>query len=116
MQEVTNREHVVVIDVDDTLVMRDVSDPTDWLICPYDGTTIPVRRHNKHIKLLKDYHARGYYVIVWSAGGWNWARAVVDSLDLSGYVHHTMAKPVKYVDDLEAKDILGTRVYLDDKA
>lgn len=82
---------------------------------PYvTGNSIRLRPNHKHIKLLKDHKARGYGVIVWSAGGSAWARAAVEALELESYVDVILAKPAKFVDDLQATEILGTRIYLNE--
>ena len=111
----TNREHVVCYDCDDTLVMwhKDVNDV--YVKDPYDNAEVLLKRHEKHIKLLKDHKARGYYVCVWSAGGYMWAKAVVKALELENYVDHIMAKPLTIVDDLPVEAWMGKRVYLEDK-
>jgi len=116
MNHRTNPEHVIVVDCDDTLVMwnnfESVGDV--YITDPYDDTQVLLKKHKKHIKLVKDHFERGYYVVVWSAGGFLWAKAVVEALELGPYVHHIMAKPLKFIDDLQASEILGTRVYLED--
>lgn len=103
----------VHFDCDDTLVMWYPKIVDVYVSDPYDETnTYGLAKHEKHIKLLKDYKNRGYQVVVWSAGGSKWAKAVVDALELQEYVDVIMVKPVKYVDDLPASEILGTRVYI----
>lgn len=106
-------ELVVFFDVDDTLVMWDDEHAKDvYIDDPYDHSTLLLRRHLSHIKLLKDYKSRGYFIIVWSAGGAPWAKAVVDALELNDYVDITICKPIKFVDDLPAQEVLVNRVYL----
>ncbi len=61
---------------------------------------------------LMDHHSRGFTNIVWSAGGYAWAHEVVYALGLQDYVTLIMAKPLKYVDDLQAPEILVSRIYL----
>lgn len=117
---VIDNELVVFFDVDDTLVKWSSLywEPDDnklQFIDPNDNSTVYLEPHKKHIELLKKYKGRGYIVIVWSAGGYQWAESVVKKLDLLSYVNIVMSKPIKYVDDLQAHEILGTRVFLEDK-
>jgi FMN phosphatase YigB (HAD superfamily) len=107
----------VFFDCDDTLVMHDDELPKDLYIAdPYMfGHTMLVRKHERHIKLLKDFKGRGYTVVVWSAGGAKWAKAVVDALEIEPYVTLCMSKPLKYIDDLQAHEIMGARIYLNEK-
>lgn len=111
-----NPEHVICFDCDDTLVMWGEG-PNDVVIKnPYNEQEIfNLKKHERHIRLLKDNFARGYFVTVWSAGGYLWAKAVVKALGLEEYVHHITAKPSAYVDDLHANEVLVNRIYLEDK-
>ena len=118
MAKMIDNEMVVFFDVDDTLLMWE--NHNHWIdkpgkkeiVCPYSNATSFLIPHKDHIDLLIKYKARGYVVIVWSAGGCRWAQAAVDVLHLNDYVDFTMSKPLKYVDDLPAKEILGERVYI----
>lgn len=91
-------------DVDDTLIVWDE-----------DGHTY--KPHKRHIKLIKKFHARNQPVVVWSAGGWEWAHRIVVELGLQEYVTAIMAKPAWYVDDLPSHEFLPevNRLYLEDK-
>lgn len=112
---VIKNEQVIFFDVDDTLIVWDakISDRHIEVKSPYNTNEIDlVKPHPGHIKILKDRYARGSTIIVWSAGGYKWAEAVVKALGLSKYVSFIMSKPFMYVDDKEACEILGERLYL----
>lgn len=106
--ELMSFEDQVMMDKDDIVAVKDpyASKPGE------DPVYINLRKHHKHIKLLKDHHARGFSNIIWSAGGYEWAQEVVNALQLNDYVDIIMAKPLKYVDDLKAEEILVSRIYL----
>lgn len=114
---VVENECVVCIDCDDTLVMwsDQFSQPHEGatlFIDPYDNSYNFLKINEKHVALLKKYKGRGYHIKVWSAAGYRWAEAVVRTLGIVDYVDTVETKPLKYVDDLTAEFILGTRVYL----
>lgn len=103
-------------DVDDTLVMWEANhtQPGEGKIAivdPNDNQTVYLKPHKKHIKILKDLKSRGYYITVWSAGGYGWAEAVVKTLGIEEHVDVVMTKPIKFFDDLPLSE-LGSRVYI----
>lgn len=110
--EVIENEFLVAYDVDDTLVMYDEEFDRVAFLDPYSKETIFLSPNKKHIDLLKKHKAQGMAVMVWSAGGAKWAKSVIDTLELSEYVDIILTKPVKFVDDLQAAEILGQRIYL----
>lgn len=118
-------------DCDDTLVMWDIggNQPYDmWAYTeqekckpedvvriedPYKvGEAYYLVKHNRHIKLLQDYKARGFGVIVWSAGGSQWAKAVVEALGIGNSVDLVMAKPNRHVDDMPCTSWMGERIFI----
>jgi len=126
--QVFDVDQVVTIDCDDTLVMwpenkttfpyttpASHTQPYEGSVGfpdPYDGGTNFLVPHEKHINLLKKYKARGFCIIVWSAGGVKWAKSVVETLALQDYVDIVLTKPNRYVDDLACEKWMGCRVYI----
>lgn len=118
MAQLIGNDMLVVIDCDDTLVIW--NDNEYWvnssdkveLVDPYDKSVIYLYPHLQHINLIKKYKVQGYTVVVWSAAGCLWAKEVVDKLQINDCVDFIMSKPIKYVDDLNASGILGSRVYI----
>lgn len=93
----------VFFDVDDTLVMWTLSQDNEipTIEIKHEGfveEAIPNIHNIAHLKKMK---RRGHNVVVWSAGGASWARAVVESLELQKYVDAVLSKPDYYVDDIE---------------
>ena len=77
----------IFIDVDETLVA--------WH-CTY------FKPMQNNIDSLIRHAERGHYVVVWSAGGHEWAARVVKELGLADYVDLVMTKPRWYLDDMPA--------------
>lgn len=108
-------ERVLPVDCDDTLILwRDPKDGEETvdIVCPYDGKVVTLVKHKPNIKLLKDRHARGCSIKVWSQSGPQWAKAVVDALHLEDYVYLVEGKPFMIVDDLPASAWMPINTYL----
>ena len=118
--KIIENDNCIFFDCDDTLVMWDNKykneDNSNCLKFDCYGLTFLLVPHLEHIQYLKDCKLKNYNsIIVWSAGGWEWAKEVVRVLELEGYVDAVMSKPSQYVDDLLANDFMGIRVYKDIK-
>lgn len=109
-------ELIVAVDVDQTLILHDFENhptlPLKAISCPYKKEPLTVAVHKAHVDLVKDYKARGFFVIIWSHAGYKWAETVVKNLLLDDHVDLIMTKPSKHVDDTPADRILGVNVYL----
>lgn len=104
----------VYFDCDDTLVMwgRHQSPKCVAFKDPYNkGEKILLVPHENHIQKLISYSGNGWVVVVWSRGGYPWAREVVRGLGLQGYVDHILAKPDIYFDDVKCCDFMDCRSY-----
>ena len=119
---IVDSSNTIFFDVDDTLVLwGDLINKKDLVTIRYPEAQrlMPERYrltpHRKHIDFLKNCHNKHKMVIVWSHGGWAWARAVVKALKLERYVTLIMDKPMQYVDDLDMNDWYSHRLYYDPK-
>lgn len=97
-------------DVDDTILIWDQSlDHPDGFYID-DIFVVP---HKKHIEQLKKHKARDHTIVVWSAGGANWAKKAVELLQLEPYVDFVLAKPSWFYDDKKPDEFMNeiNRVY-----
>jgi hypothetical protein len=91
-------------DVDDTLIswnMEDGHSSSDYVVIECRGRSDEylVNRHN--LMHLMKLSTRGHGIIVWSAGGSDWAEAVVKALNIEEYVDVVAPKPTYYIDDVK---------------
>ena len=113
--KVIQSEQLLCVDVDDTLIMHKKAKKNDKVVCftdPYDGSQHYVVVHKAHVKILRDRKRRGATIVVWSQSGYQWAKAVVEALELQKYVDYVASKPVAIMDDKPASDWLAERIYL----
>lgn len=90
---VNRNDQIVEVDVDGTLVLWNHPHPNTSI------NGVPCRIHTKHVEAIKQFHARGQYVIVWSDGGHEWASFVVHFLNLQTYVDEVRSKSKWHFDD-----------------
>lgn len=106
----------IYFDCDDTLVMWGLQTQEgfddNYISIRHNGQRYALVPHRTNINALKDYYDMGWTVVVWSAGGLHWARKVTKSLGLNKYVHHMLAKPYHYVDDIRCCEFMGRNVYI----
>lgn len=97
-------------DVDDTLIMWNF--PKDGVeqvikLDPWnDGKFVELVVNTAMVDQLKAHAVRGHPVIVWSAGGWKWAKTVVEALGIQKYVTLVVEKPTWAYDDKRAEDFM----------
>lgn len=112
---VLEKENIKPFDVDDTLVMHDrepCNSDTVMIVDPYSSFKVFLAKNHPMIRLLKEEKARGGTIVVWSRGGYAWAKAVVEALELEPYVDLIMSKPMVYFDDKDVSEWLKDRVYI----
>lgn len=102
---------VTMFDVDDTLIMwkwPDDGTPEQWIwLEPWnDGMQVKLAVNTEMVEQIKRHSARGHKVVVWSLGGWNWAKTVVEKLELQKYVDLVLEKPLFIYDDKRPQDFM----------
>lgn len=104
-------------DIDDTLIEWNYVenyDITDYVVIECRGRVgkYLINRHNiEHLIKLSN---RGHGIVVWSAGGSDWAEAVVKGLGIEKYVDVVAPKPTYYIDDIkDPSGILGKYAFYD---
>ena len=112
------KERVVYIDCDDTLLMWTFDEkvtPADEIVWIEDyGRILPFVPNRKNIEFAQRLKLQGYGVVVWSAAGAAWARTVVSKLGLEDLPDVVLAKPELAMDDLlDAKKIIKSVIWLD---
>lgn len=120
--KVIKNQNVVAFDIDNTLLMWDKNHNeahTDTIEVrdPYDDfKVLHLRPHKVHCRLLRQYKGRKFTVIAWSKAGADWAEAAIRVLNLEKYVDFVMTKPDRHIDDaVRVEDIIGNRVYFEEK-
>lgn len=112
---VTNAEKIWEFDVDDTLVLWDLSKypevPKIEVLSEKTDRYVLLVPHTKNIKLLQKLSMVGWYIRVHSGSGSEWARKVVEKLNLTRYVDEVCAKPLGRTDDRPAGDGLAYQAY-----
>ena len=97
-------------DVDDTLVSWKTypkrGKNSVEFIDPYDNSALYLNVIHEHVEALKLHKLRGHNVVVWSAGGGEWAEVVVKKLQLESYVDLCIDKPHWFYDDLPASQFM----------
>lgn len=114
-------ENIVGVDIDDTMILYPEESLTkeQALMLGYrefedfTGKKILALPSEKHIRLLEYYHARGFWIIVWSGNGYRHADNILKQLGVRHCANQIMSKMGRYLDDVECSRWMGTRVYLE---
>jgi len=111
MKKIKDRP-LVAIDVDDTLIFWQHKQGRPTVAIQVDDHQEMFDVHEAHVEALKKHAVRGHQIIVWSAGGSDWAEAVVKALQLEEYVDIIMPKPNWIYDDISPNEFLPNNLYI----
>src|SRR6185295_8704464 len=108
-EEQTMDRRTFYCDVDDTLLMHDLSaySGRGQLNIKCNGREFVGVPNWKNTNLLIKFYKLGYEVVVWSKTGKSWAKAVGVELGIDKYIDHYMTKPDFICDDREPSEWLG---------
>ncbi len=95
--KVNRQELVVWIDTDNTIIKR--VDYSSTLVLDYYGQSYFAEPIYKNIEFIKSLKTRGYYLIVHSNNGYQWAETVCIALGLDSIIDEVYTKPAKVIDD-----------------
>lgn len=115
--DVLKSDHVVCVDVDDTLVswspsphhnMNPPHEDCGQIDIEFNGLERSYWTFPFNIESIKSHRHKGHRIVVWSGSGYAWAEAVVRALDLVQYVDVVMSKPRWLLDDMKPADFMPT--------
>lgn len=109
-------DKLAIFDVDDTLILFDESHTygddenarTIMLTRP-DGTDAEFRVNEEIVQILIEHKTRGHTIMVWSAGGVDWAELAIRKLGIEHAVDGYMCKPTWFYDDQPIENLGKTR-------
>lgn len=108
---------IAFFDVDDTLVswkyFNEFKEGMIEFIDPYDDATLYLEPIKETIEQLKTHKLRHHKVVVWSAGGAEWAEEVAIKLGIDCYVDLYLSKPSWFYDDLPASEFMPEHIRKD---
>jgi predicted phosphatase len=113
--QVIKNDKILPVDIDETLISYVANERGDFTT-DYGDEVVHLKAKRMNIALLKHHKTvRGYYVLVWSANGKEWAQKIIMALGLQQYVDIVMTKPHKYLDDKPVQEWLFDRIDLKDE-
>lgn len=119
-------------DCDDTLVLWsptqeqkdkhgiEIECPGGFTIIDGELVRSPLRKeklvpHLTHIEQLRKHKARNHTVIVWPAGGWQWAESVVIVPGIEQFVDLIVSKPTWSYDDKRPEQFMPPSQWMEDE-
>jgi len=106
----------VFFDVDDTIVewepLTDIQQTIGGTVIKIlnpDSKLVYTRVIRETVNCIKRHKLQGHHITVFSKAGWEWAKCVIEALDLDKYVDHVSDKPFLAYDDKPLND-LATRL------
>ena len=77
----------------------------------FRGKVFTIRPIWTHVSQLVQQNLKGVRMVVWSAGGADWAEAVIKTLKLEDYVDVILTKPDFFYDDSKPEGFMGRHFF-----
>jgi hypothetical protein len=104
------KEPIVYCDIDDTLVSWNFDyncpGPNKLEFKDIDGDILYLEVIKEHVNVLKSHNLRGHTIILWSAGGADWAEEVGIKIGIDDIVDAYASKPTWFYDDIPASEFM----------
>jgi hypothetical protein len=112
--KIIKNERPVFTDIDGTLIVHGPKQgiPTVQVYDPESCKYVTMGINRAMVKIVREEKARGAFIIAWSRGGYQWAKNVINALDLEEHTDIVMTKPLVYLDDIPVEKWLETRIFL----
>ena len=105
--------NVAYFDIDDTLVRWRVNKKEEVIKFVCRGKELCGNPIRANLDELIVQSLKGSSIIVWSRGGSDWGKAVVEGLGIEKYVDVITTKPTQLYDDLDSSHWLPKRRHLE---
>lgn len=111
--KVIKGDKTVWFDVDDTLIHWNSVEGSTTVKVKYGmlKQVFEVSVIEENVTALKLHASRNHTIVVWSAGGVEWAEAAVKALGLTQYVDLVICKPSWIYDDLDPVSFMPKRLW-----
>ena len=114
--QIIKNENIKPFDVDNTLTCdpKDTSFKVD-VVDPVTKGWLTIGVNENMVRLLLEEKQRGAFILVWSRGGYEWAKNVLIAIDIVDKVDLVMSKPLAYFDDTPVKKWMKDRIFIGPK-
>ncbi len=111
--QIVKNENIRPFDVDGCIIChKDDSEACVDVMDPLTKKNIRVGVNLNMVRLLMEEKHRGSFIIIWSRGGYEWAKNVVNALMIENQVDLVLSKPLAYFDDKPVKKWMKDRIFI----
>lgn len=109
-------EQLIPVDLDGTLIYWTKIKRGQRVLqftCPYTKAQYTVGINEPNLAIVRERLARGATILAWSASGYKKVVAVLKALNIDHPNLYVSSKPSIYLDDIDAHEWMGKRVFLE---